>query len=305
MSSVKTHAFSAVTQVLLTALTVQWICGCASSQIGERNRVLLQAAKDGDVATIQSMLDKYAQVETQDSNRDTPLLLAIKGNHLDAVALLLSRGAEVDRRDKYRETPLNLAIRHGSQAMVQTLVSNGADINARGALGNTPLHVSIYRGDSPSQDLLRKRGADTGLLNDFGLNPDEMRRLPALQGEVKEIARLLTPAGQWSDAASASRLYNSLKAQPAGQVLNALVFEMIASESLRLPSLLVAIKLGLEDSEERLLAVLDVYGDEAMAEDYLNCGSKVLADGAGAWAKKHGYRIFSGLGSHRATWGRF
>ena len=41
-----------------------------------------------------------------------------------------------------------------------------------------------------------------------------------------------------------------------------------------------------------------------MAEDYLNCGSSTLEEGAQAWAKKHGYNVITMPGGHSGPiWG--
>ena len=49
--------------------------------------------------------------------------------------------------------------------------------------------------------------------------------------------------------------------------------------------------------------LLNNYGDMRLAEDYLNCGNQRLYDIGAAWARRHGYNIGTGAGSHRATWG--
>ncbi|MCB2102994.1 MAG: hypothetical protein KDE22_19115, partial [Rhodobacterales bacterium] len=66
-----------------------------------------------------------------------------------------------------------------------------------------------------------------------------------------------------------------------------------------------SIKLGLPDSARQLNDLLMRHGSKSMAEDYLNSGSRQLADGGRAWASAHGYRINTGPGSHRSSWGRF
>jgi len=45
------------------------------------------------------------------------------------------------------------------------------------------------------------------------------------------------------------------------------------------------------------------YGDKSLAEDYLNCGNSRLHDAAVEWSQKRGFRIGSGYGSNRVTWG--
>ncbi|MCP4954383.1 MAG: hypothetical protein GY919_02010 [Photobacterium aquimaris] len=51
--------------------------------------------------------------------------------------------------------------------------------------------------------------------------------------------------------------------------------------------------------------VLKKYGNKSMAEDFLNSGSEILAEGGRSWARAHGLTVARGKGSHRSTWGRF
>ena len=254
------------TLVMLFAL----LCGCMS--IHEKNAALLQAARTGDSQTAKRMLDAHADVNATDTYGDTGLHLALKNDHADT--------AEV-------------------------LVAKGANVNAKGALGDTPLHVSVYKGHTRMAALLRRKGADESLLNRYGLNPADMRGLPEIEDKIRELARLLTPGGSWTNRSEARRLFGELKAQRDKCLINSLVLQIIRSDHRRLQVLILAIKLGIPDSESKLVKILMVYGDKAMAEDYLNSGSSELAAGGRRWAEARGYRIRTGPGSHRASWGRF
>ena len=63
------------------------------------------------------------------------------------------------------------------------------------------------------------------------------------------------------------------------------------------------IKLGNESRIPEMVDLLEDYGDETLAEDYLNCGQPDLNDAGRKWAHSRGYKINIGDGSHRATWG--
>jgi hypothetical protein len=246
------------------------LCGCMSIQ--QKNAALLQAARTGDTATVNRMLDKHA---------------------------------DINARDWYGDTALNLAIKNGQRDTAGLLISKGANVNAKGALGDTPLHDSIYKGDDAMTSLLRSKGADESLLNSYGLNPADMQALPELQAKIVETAKLLSLEGEWSDPSSARTLYDGLKAHQDKYLVNALVLQIIKGDQMRLQVLLLAIKLGIAGSEEKLVGILMVYGDKSMAEDYLNCGSDALADGGRKWANAHGFNILTGPGSHRSGWGQF
>jgi hypothetical protein len=279
------------------------LCGCMSLQ--EKNAALLIAAKAGDTPTVKKMLDSHANINTTDSSKETPLLAAIKNRHPETSALLASRGANLGAKDQYDDTPLNLAIKTRQRDTVDLLISKGANVNAKGALEDTPLHVSIYTGDPTMTSLLRSKGADETLLNRYGLNPEEMKAVPELEEKVVDAARLLSSSGEWTDSAKARPLYDGLKGQQDKYVVNALVLRVIRGDDLRSRVLLLAIKLGIPGSEEKLGALLMVYGYKQMAEDYLNSGSSLLHSSGADWANAHGYHIRTGSGSHRSGWGRF
>ena len=256
--------------VLVSLLGFGVLCGCTSVQ--EKNGALLNAARDGDTATAERMLRRHADINARNPYGDTPLNLAIRNEHLDTARLL---------------------------------VSKGADVNAKGALDDTPLHVSVYKNDSEMAGLLRSNGADEKLLNRYGLTPAEMQAIPELEAKVAETARLLSADGEWNDPPKARISYDSLKAQQDRYLVNALVLQVIRGGGMRLRVLLLAIKLGVPGSEEKLGALLMTYGDKSMAEDYLNSGSGLLHESGAAWANSHGYHLRTGPGSHRAGWGRF
>jgi ankyrin repeat protein len=322
------------TYILIPLLAL--LCGCMS--IPEKNWVLLQAAQSGDTATVKRMLDKKADINTKDNSGETPLLAAIKNRRPETIRFLVSRGAnlnvkdiagetalliaikmgdtnsteliassgaDLDAKERYGDTALALAIKNGQRDLAKLLVSKGANINVKGALGDTPLHVSVYKGDAEVTSVLRSKGAEETLLNRYGLNPAEMQSLPEIEAKVVETAQLLSSSGQWTNPSKARSLYDGLKARQDKYLINALVLRVIRADDMRLRVLLLAIKLGIPGSEEKLGALLMEYGDKSMAEDYLNSGSSLLHSSGVAWANSHGYHIQTGQGSNRSNWGSF
>lgn len=64
------------------------------------------------------------------------------------------------------------------------------------------------------------------------------------------------------------------------------------------------IRRGDESRIPEMVDLLDEYGDETLAEDYLNCGQPDLDREALSWASANGFSVGQGNGSHRATWGQ-
>jgi hypothetical protein len=126
-----------------------------------------------------------------------------------------------------------------------------------------------------------------------------------IDSKVIATSALLNDNGRWTDRQKARVGYNELLAFNHKAVTVSLCQQIVAHPELRTKILILAIKLGLDGSEDELVTVLNEYGDIKMAEDYLNCRSEKLTDGVHRWVVEHGYRIDKGLGSPRCCWGRF
>ena len=123
------------------------------------DRALLDAAMNGNIASIKQHLDAGANVSTKDVNDWTPLYNAGKK---EIAELLISRGADVNATDKSGWTPLHAAVMGGKET-VELLIANGANVNARVASGSykgmTPLDLASK---TEIADLIRKYGGESG-----------------------------------------------------------------------------------------------------------------------------------------------
>ena len=276
--------------------------GCMT--LPEKNNALMRAVQSGDMATVQRMLDAGADVNTS-GYYGTVLQSAIAHDCGEIANVLISRGAALNVKDRYGDTPLHLAIKKNMDATVQALVNKGADVNAKGALDDRPLHLARYKGRDDLSAILKEKGADEDLLNRYGLRPRDMVHVSEIETKVNGLANLLDGSGNWTDRQAAHTQFDHLKTLPVNEIINALVLQTIEHSRLRLRVLLVAIKLGITGSEQKLSELLMVYGDKSMAEDYINSGSSLLSAAGGKWANSHGYDVRTGMGSHRGSWGSF
>lgn len=73
---------------LLTALTIS-----CSLSYADQNEALMEATRKGDLAQVQDLLEKGADVNTRDEYGWTPLTLAAEKGHLEIVKLLITHGA--------------------------------------------------------------------------------------------------------------------------------------------------------------------------------------------------------------------
>ncbi len=91
---------------------------------------LIDAARDGDLATVRQSLAHGADPnETAGNNDWTPLLHAIHKHQAGSVAALLDGGADVNRTggDPQGITPLMMAAGYGYTDIVQLLLRRGAN----------------------------------------------------------------------------------------------------------------------------------------------------------------------------------
>ena len=266
---------------------------------------LMSAVSEGNANRAFELIEMGSNTNAINRMNETPLRLAIINKHPEVVDLLIANGADVNCADKYGNTPLHLSVKTGNPSIVKKLIDAGSIIDRKGEFGNTPLHLSRYSGKENIANVLLENDADTTCLNTYGLNPKEIEVLPEYELLVLQAAELLNSNGRWKDSKTAKIHYNKLRTAKKKYVVNSLALQVINERRLRFSILILAIKLGIRDSEEKLADLLYIYGDKSMAEDYLNCGNSVLASAGRQWAKRNGYSIWQSAGSNRAGWGRF
>jgi len=125
------------------------------------NLELIQAAKDGDVRTVENLLSDSTNVDSKDKKGATALNWAATNGHTEVVKLLLENGADVDIRQTSGETALWVASWKGPTEAVRLLLENGADVNlSQTETGITPLWIASQEGYSQIVKLLLESGSD-------------------------------------------------------------------------------------------------------------------------------------------------
>jgi outer membrane protein OmpA-like peptidoglycan-associated protein len=134
--------------------------------------VIHNAAKEGDVATIESILaEKPEKINAKDKDDLTPLHFAVCNGHKDVAELLIAKGSDVNAKDQIGETPLVHAERCSQKDLLELLIARGADVNSKDGYGNTPLHIAADRGHKDVAELLIAKGADINAQNKNGSTP--------------------------------------------------------------------------------------------------------------------------------------
>ena len=79
-----------------------------------------RAALEGDLVTVQSLIERGNSPDTSDAEGSTLLMLAARGGHAPVVEYLISRKASVNGRNKFGDTALMAAAMGGLDALVFT-----------------------------------------------------------------------------------------------------------------------------------------------------------------------------------------
>jgi uncharacterized protein len=118
---------------------------------------LMRAAKNGDSAAIEALLDHGADVNLKQKNGTTALMFAsglgrgvgvfakdyaTEGELLTAVTLLVSRGANVNAVSDAGQTPLHFAAQ-ASDDIVKFLAAHGARLDVKDKQGRTPVEMAL------------------------------------------------------------------------------------------------------------------------------------------------------------------
>lgn len=117
-------------------------------RLGEK---LLERVDMGDIAPVTDLLDKGADVNTQDQRGRSPLILAAKRGNTEMVGLLLTKGADPTIKDANGQTAYLTARRRGSRQVAQML--------SQFASSNELDNVNKKYVDPPKQDSTQARGS--------------------------------------------------------------------------------------------------------------------------------------------------
>lgn len=119
-----------------------------------------QAARKGDVGTLERLFGAGADINARDAHGQTALMLAARIGHHAAVTFLVERGADLNHTTKFHLSALMLAVLNNHSKIVETIVRAGADRSIRGTGapgfdGKTAMELAQAAGWHEIVDFLR------------------------------------------------------------------------------------------------------------------------------------------------------
>ena len=157
------HVVSTVFRGVSVALALL----CASASFAADGQGLVDAARNGNVDAVRSLLKGGADPNQAAPDGSTAVHWAVHADNLAMLNALLDAGAKPDGVTRYRIAPLTLAAQNGNAALVERLLSAGANPDTASEEGQTALMTAARNGSVAAVRALLKRGAQVGLAESF------------------------------------------------------------------------------------------------------------------------------------------
>jgi ankyrin repeat protein len=129
----------------------------------------IEAAKNGDLATIQIFINQNIDVDITDESGSPALMWAAGNDHLEVVKWLIDNGADIHKADSVGWTALIWAARNGLLEIVKELILNKAGINPADDKGRTTLMLAAFYGHLEVVKWLIENGADIHKADNNGM----------------------------------------------------------------------------------------------------------------------------------------
>ena len=137
-----------VGQVLGILVLLSIVGASVSTWANAREKDLFEAAANGDLHRVRSLLDAKADVNAQRADGVTALIIASENGHRAVVRALLDARAEVNAKAGDGATALTQASQQGYREVVRMLLDAKGDVNAQRIDGVTALIIASQNGHS-------------------------------------------------------------------------------------------------------------------------------------------------------------
>ncbi len=132
----------------------------AGAAFAAENILTLQsAAKEGNRAAVQSLLNSPVKPNVAGAEGSAALVWAASRNDVEMADMLLRAGANAKGANEFGATAVYAAAAHANPALLSKLLSAGADPNIAIVSGETPLMMAARRGNLEAVRVLLSAGA--------------------------------------------------------------------------------------------------------------------------------------------------
>jgi hypothetical protein len=131
------------------------------------DRDFLKAVKKNDLANVEQLVAKGANINYSNKRGHTALILAVMGGHKDIVEFLLEEQADTEMQcKKMQHTALFYAATEGHTDILSVLLDAGGDKEKRNKVGMTVLATAALMGSTGMVKELLSRGSDINAITD-------------------------------------------------------------------------------------------------------------------------------------------
>ena len=126
------------------------------------NKRFIDAAKNGDLEEVRSLLNKGVDINTQDGPvyRNTALHYAAQNGHYEVVETLIDSGANFNLTNRDKVSVLMYAAQNGHDKIVELLLEKGADVNLISKRNDTALYLATQNGHDKVVELILEKDVD-------------------------------------------------------------------------------------------------------------------------------------------------
>src|SRR5215469_5600650 len=144
-----------------TACVLVMIAATAMAQDPEK---FYSAIRENNLTQLKVLLDQKGSADVADNRGITPLMYAAETGSVDAMRLLIDRGADVNTQNAFGSTALMWSV--SDPAKVRVLLDHGVQVNTAAKSGRTALIIAAFT--NPSAEVVRlllDKGANVGVMD--------------------------------------------------------------------------------------------------------------------------------------------
>jgi hypothetical protein len=132
------------------------------------DRELLQAARMGDFALVERLLQAGANRDPRNEAGETPLLVAIQTGHRAVARRMIEAGADINAQARNLDTPWLLAGARGEAELLTLMIPKGPDLSIRNRFGGNALIPACERAHVEAAKVLLTTRIDVNHINNLG-----------------------------------------------------------------------------------------------------------------------------------------